>query len=92
MTADTAPLLALARECGASIDTDLGMTVVAMFDDQLAALEQRIRQDERERAARICDEMERQQENDYGAANSGGAQACAAAIRSSGTSEGDANG
>jgi siroheme synthase (precorrin-2 oxidase/ferrochelatase) len=44
--------LAIARECGARIDTDndLGWTIAAMFEDQLSAFAERVRQDERERA------------------------------------------
>jgi hypothetical protein len=46
-----------------------------------------IRLEERERCAVICDEVERQQEIDNGAANTGGAQVCADAIRSISTTE-----
>lgn len=41
-----------------------------------------VRAMETERCARVCEAMERQQENDNGAANTGGAEACASAIRS----------
>ena len=36
----------------------------------------------REACAKVCDEVEQQQDNDHGAANTGGAAACGAAIRS----------
>jgi len=36
----------------------------------------------REACAKVCEQVEQQQDNDHGAANTGGAAACAAAIRS----------
>jgi len=36
----------------------------------------------REACAKVCDQVEQQQDNDHGAANTGGAAACGAAIRS----------
>lgn len=37
--------------------------------------------EERERCAKVCDEVQRQQDNDNGVADTGGASACVAAIR-----------
>jgi hypothetical protein len=54
--------------------------------DEVEAYAQSLVAKERERCARICDEIERQQEIDGGAANTGCAAACASAIRS-GTKE-----
>jgi hypothetical protein len=59
MSADTAPLLALARECGAAIAMKWDANeVVAVHCTPavLAALEQRIRQDERERVEAEADQ------------------------------------
>jgi hypothetical protein len=97
MTADTAPLLALARECGAIPMCHYDFTFsgqLEMSTDSLARLAERIRQDERERAARICEEMGKDACGPDGepncvwsAAYKHVADEIAAAIRSSGTSE-----
>jgi hypothetical protein len=83
----TDQLLSLAREVGASVDAIDAQYNVAFDEVTLPAFVERIRQEERERCAAICDEIERQQENDNGAANTGGAAACAAAIRGSKSDE-----
>jgi hypothetical protein len=90
MTADTAPLLALARECGfvhqSKVAPGVTIPVAAEFSlTQLAAFAERIRQDERERAARICENQSMRWKGDRAIYI---AHECAAAIRSSGTSEG----
>jgi hypothetical protein len=99
MTADTAPLLALARECAdehwSEITTRMGASEFFTLSERgIQKLAERIRQDERERAIKACAEEK------VDAAASGDAtdaaynlaiDHCIAAIRSSGTSEGDAN-
>jgi hypothetical protein len=105
MTADTAPLLALARECGGTIgatavwygDEVFQRPTVTLDANQLAAfaakLAERIRQDERERAARICldEQVLKSGNDDIDTAYRVACQDCARAIRASGTSEGEAN-
>jgi hypothetical protein len=61
---------------GLSVDDMRMFTADQMRDYARAAVLQ-----ERERCARVCEEVERKQENDNGMANTGGAAECAAAIR-----------
>jgi hypothetical protein len=89
----TDKLLSLAREVGAETCgrrltcRQCRQRIRFSRQPSFTAFVERIRQEERERCAAICDEIERQQENDNGAANTGGAAACAAAIRGSKSDE-----
>jgi hypothetical protein len=73
---------------------DLARRIVGEFrqsgwpakEEEIANLIARHRASEAERVreacAKVCDRVEQQQDDDHGAANTGGAMACAAAIRS----------
>jgi hypothetical protein len=82
-------LVELARESGAVIqiheftlpDGGISRGTVTFSMDGLSTFADKVRAEEREACAKICDDVERQQEIDNGAANTGGAAACAASIR-----------
>lgn len=77
-------ILDIARECGANVEAwcrNDNHFIDFTSEESLASFTKRIQEMERERCAGICDAIDAQDERDNGAASTGGAASCAAAIR-----------